>query len=96
MYFVIHLVKANFRSVIRNNGKNPFLGFTRSVRVFTREISSRNETHPGMKSSLSMVKYLLLFTRFWRDETSSHDELIAIKKTGLKLHPGMKKRKTDL
>ena len=35
---------------------------------FTREISSRNETRLGMKSSLSMVKCLLLFTRFRRDE----------------------------
>ena len=31
---------------------------------------------PGMKSSLSMVKCLLLFTRFCRDEISSRDEKI--------------------
>ena len=43
-------------------------------RVFTLEISSRDETRPGMKSSLSMVKCLLLFTRFCRDEISSRDE----------------------
>ena len=43
-------------------------------RVFAREISSRDETRPGMKSSLSMVKCLLLFTRFCRDEISSGDE----------------------
>ena len=63
-------------------------------RVFTREISSRNEiipvygemslrvrlhvtetkSYPGMKSSPSMVKCLLLFTRFCRDEISSQDE----------------------
>ena len=30
--------------------------------------------HPGMKSSLSMVKCLLLFTRFCRDEISSRVE----------------------
>ena len=30
--------------------------------------------HPGMKSSLSMVKCLLLFTRFCQDEISSRDE----------------------
>ena len=30
--------------------------------------------HPGMKSSLSMVKCLLLFTRSCRDEISSPDE----------------------
>ena len=30
--------------------------------------------HPGMKSSLSMVKCLWLFTRFCRDEISSRDE----------------------
>ena len=42
--------------------------------MFTREISSRDETRPRMKSSLSMVKCLLLFTRFGRDEISSRDE----------------------
>ena len=40
-------------------------------RVFTREISSWDETRSGMKSSLSMVKCLLLFTHFCRDEISS-------------------------
>ena len=30
--------------------------------------------HPGMKSSLSMKKCLLLFTRFCRDEISSRAE----------------------
>ena len=48
--------------------------------------------HSGMKSSLSMVKYLLLFTRFCRDEISSRDELIPVKKTETKFHPGMKKK----
>ena len=43
-------------------------------RVITREISSRDETRPRMKSSLSMVKCLLLFTRFCRDEISSQEE----------------------
>ena len=43
-------------------------------RVFTREISSRDETRPWMKSSLSMVKCLLQFTRFYREEISSWDE----------------------
>ena len=43
-------------------------------RVFTSEISSRDETRLGMKSSLSMVKCLFLFTRFCRDEISSRDE----------------------
>ena len=70
-------------------------------RVFTREISSRVETHPGMKSSLSMVKCLLLFTRFCRDEIWSRDErqgwnFIPERKTGMKFHPGMKKRKKDV
>ena len=36
----------------------------RSKRVFRREILSRDETRPMMKSSLSVVKFLLLFTRF--------------------------------
>ena len=47
--------------------------------------------HPGMKSSLSMVKRLLLCARFCRDEILSRDELIPVKKTGMKFHPGMKK-----
>ena len=34
----------------------------------------RDETRPGIKSSLSMVKCLLLITRFSRDEISSQDE----------------------
>ena len=45
-----------------------------SERAFTREISSQDETRPGMESSMSMVKCLLLFTRFCRDEISSRDE----------------------
>ena len=65
-------------------------------RVFTREISSRDKIRRGMKSSLSMVKCLLLFTPFCRDEISSQDELIPVKKTGMKFHPGMKKRKQDV
>ena len=64
--------------------------------MFTREISSRDETRPGMKSSLSVVKCLLLLTRFCRDETSYRNELIPVKKTGMKFHPGMKKRKKDV
>ena len=55
-----------------------------SEKVFTREISSRNETRPGTKSSLSMMKCLLLFTRSCRDEISFQDELISVKKTGMK------------
>ena len=45
------------------------------MRVFTHEILSRDETRLGMKSSLSMVKCLLLFTHFCRDEISSWYEL---------------------
>ena len=52
--------------------------------------------HSGMKSSLFMVKYLLLFTRFCRDEISSRDELIPVKKTETKFHPWMKKGKKRL
>ena len=52
--------------------------------------------HSGMKSSLPLVKYLLLFTRFCRNEISSRDELISVKKTGMKFHPGMKIRKKDV
>ena len=51
--------------------------------------------HPRMKSSLSVVKCLLLFTRFCRDEISSRDELIPVRVrlhvTEMKSHPGMKK-----
>ena len=57
-------------------------------RVFTREISSWDETRPGMKSSLSMVKCLLLFTRFCRDEISSRDE-----RQGWDFIPDEKKKK---
>ena len=54
-----------------------------------------NWTRPGMKSSLSMVKYLLLllFTPFCQHEISSRDELIHVKKTGMKFYPVMKKEK---
>ena len=44
--------------------------------------------HPRMKSSLSMVKCLLLFTRFCRDEISSRDE-----RQGWNFIPGWKKEK---
>ena len=44
--------------------------------------------HPGMKSCLSMVKCLLLFTRFCRDEISSRDE-----RQGWHFIPGWKKEK---
>ena len=67
--------------------------FTIDRDEISREISSRDETLPGMKSCLSMVKCLLLITRFCRDEISSPHELIPFKKTGMKFHPGMKKRK---
>ena len=49
--------------------------------TFTREI----RTMP--------LKCLLLFARFCRDEISSRDELIPIKKTGMGFHPGMKNKK---
>ena len=61
-------------------------------RVFTREISSRDETRIGMKSSMSMVKCLLLFTRFCRDEISFQYELIPVKK----LHPGINKKQKNI
>ena len=44
--------------------------------------------HPRMKSSLPMVKCLLLFTRFCRDEISSRDE-----RQGWDFIPGWKKEK---
>ena len=53
--------------------------------------------HPGMKSTLSMMKCILLFKRFCRDEISSRDVLIPVKKTEMKFHPGLKKkRKKDV
>ena len=42
--------------------------------MFTCEISSQDETRPGMKSSLSIVKRLVLFTRSCRGEIPSPDE----------------------
>ena len=56
--------------------------------MFTREISSPDETRSGMKSSLSIVKCLLLFTRFCQDEISSPDE-----RQGWDFMPGWKKEK---
>ena len=52
--------------------------------------------HPGIKSSLSIVKYFLLFSCFCRDEISSWKEHNPVKKTGMRFHPGMKKRKKDV
>ena len=60
--------------------------------MFARQISSQDETRPRTKSSPSMVKWILLFTRFCRDQTSFPDELIPVKKAGMKIPPGMKKR----
>ena len=45
-----------------------------------------------MKSFLSMVMCLLLFKRFHRDEISSRDKLIPVKKTGMRCHLGIKNR----
>ena len=67
-----------------------------SQRVFIRQISSRDQTRPGRKSSLSIVKCLLLFTHFCRDEISSRDELIPEWKTGMRFYLGLKKRKKDV
>ena len=61
--------------------------------VFIRETSSWDEIRPRMKSSLSMVKCFFLFTYFCRDEISFRDELIPVKKTEIKIHPVIKKRK---
>ena len=54
------------------------------------------EACPWMKSSLSMVKCLLLFTRFCRDKISSRDGLIPVRETGMIFHRRMKKRKQDV
>ena len=66
-------------------------------KAFTLEISFWDETRPGSKPSLSMVKFLLLFTRFLWDEILSRDKLIPSKITGMKqylftreFHLGMK------
>ena len=61
--------------------------------MFRHEISSRDETGSGMKSSFSRVNCLLLFTRFFLDEILSPDELIPVKKTGMKWDPRIKKRR---
>ena len=42
------------------------------------------------------MKCHLQFTSFCRDEISSQNELIPVKKTGMKFHHGMKKRKKDV
>ena len=64
-------------------------------RVFTRDIEII------MKSSLSMVECLLLFTRFCRDKIGSRDErqgwnFIPERKIGMKFHLGMEKRKNNV
>ena len=65
--------------------------------MFTRETSSWDQTRGGMKSSPSIVKSLLLFTRFCRDEISFRDEvIILVKKIGIEFYPGVKKRKKDV
>ena len=69
---------------------------TNFIICFQTQWEVRDETRLGIKSSLSMVKCLLLFTPFSRDEISSQDELIAVKKTGMKFYARMKKRKKDV
>ena len=53
--------------------------------MFTREILSQDETRPGLKSSLSMVKCLLLLTRFFRTHPCQKDMD--------EIHPRIKKKK---
>ena len=64
-----------------------------SKRVFTREISSRDETRPGMKSSLSMVKWLTVYTFFPRRNFIPGWTHTCQKDRYMKYHPGMKKKK---
>ena len=63
--------------------------------MFTREILSRDETRSRMKSLLSMVKCLLMFTPFSRDEISSSDEPIPVSqlKFDARLKKNIKKQK---
>ena len=66
---------------------------TRTLQATLRECL-HVKFHPGMKSSLSMMTCLLLFTRFCRDEISSRDELVLVRVrlhvTETKFYPGMK------
>ena len=62
-------------------------------RLFTSEISSWDETRVWMKSSLYMVKCLLLFTLCCRDKILSPNELIPVKKKEMEFLPGIKKQK---
>ena len=88
-------MKPTCKQKVFHPGKSFNLRINRK-RVFTCKILSWDETRPRMKSSFSMVKCLLLFTQFCQDEILSLDELIPVKKTGMKFHPGMKKGKKDL
>ena len=47
---------------------------------------------PGWNHPCLWWECLLLFTRFCRDEISSRNELISVKKTGMKFHLGRRKR----
>ena len=54
-------------------------------------ISSQNKTRPGMKLSLSIVKCLVLFTRFRQDEISVPSEGVYMEITFRdEFRPGMK------
>ena len=65
------------------------------MRVFTRVISYQDETRPGKKSNLSMVKCLLLFPTVKCLLLSKNSDKISSwnenrKKDVQALHPGMK------
>ena len=78
--FLQNLLKITVKKIIsQSRFSHKFLRNNFLEGVHTR--SSWDETRSGTKSSLSMVKCLLLLTRFCRDEISSRDEITPVKKT---------------
>ena len=82
---IIYIMATLAFNVLRLKGIDMW---SRKTRHFLEAVYLHLKFHPGMKSSLSMVKCLLLFTRFCRDEISSRDE-----RQGWDFIPGWKKEK---
>ena len=71
-------MKKVFLKFVENSNTHAAVNSKTCKKVFILETSSRDDTRPGMKLFLSMVKCLVLFTRFCRDEISFRDEIIPV------------------
>ena len=65
----------------------------KNSQAFTSKFSTRGETYPGLSSSRSSHKALIVFTCFSRVEISPRGEFIPGWKTGMRFHPGLKMQK---